>query len=98
MPKITRSVTNKYLDFTLYSEKLYISFFSGIEKPKIEINPKQVDGTIISKQRVILFASTLILVMLFFSAAVLLYRIGKIQHKYTLALQVSTIWCFFNKY
>ncbi|KAI4458876.1 hypothetical protein MML48_6g00017146 [Holotrichia oblita] len=60
-----------------------------VDKPMLEISNKSEDPRIsyLSKQKLLLFASTLLLVLLFLSAAVLLYRIGKIQHKYTLALQ-----------
>ncbi|GJQ83184.1 hypothetical protein Trydic_g18211 [Trypoxylus dichotomus] len=62
-----------------------------VDKPILEITSSKLaeDPRIpyFSKQKLLLFASTLLLVLLFLSAAVLLYRIGKIQHKYTLALQ-----------
>ncbi|XP_074033605.1 uncharacterized protein isoform X2 [Leptinotarsa decemlineata] len=53
---------------------------------------KTIKGTFtefrkLPRQSLILFATTLLLVLLFFSAGVLLYRIGKIQNKYSLALQ-----------
>lgn len=38
-------------------------------------------------QTIVLYASTLLLLLLFFSAGVLLYRIGQVQQKYILALQ-----------
>ncbi|KAK9695350.1 GRAM domain [Popillia japonica] len=59
-----------------------------VDKPTFDLSSKSDDPRIsyLSKQKLLLFASTLLLVLLFLSAAVLLYRIGKIQHKYTLAL------------
>ncbi|KAG5892812.1 Protein Aster-B [Gonioctena quinquepunctata] len=53
---------------------------------------KTIKGTFsefrkLPRQSLILCATTLLLVLLFFSAGVLLYRIGKIQNKYSLALQ-----------
>ncbi|XP_049820554.1 uncharacterized protein LOC109605487 isoform X3 [Aethina tumida] len=41
------------------------------------------------RQSLILFATTLLLILLFLSAGVLLYRISKIQNRYSLALQDS---------
>lgn len=43
----------------------------------------------VPKHNLFLIVTTLILIFLFLSAAILLYRIGKVQHKYTFALQVS---------
>ncbi|KRT81636.1 hypothetical protein AMK59_6039 [Oryctes borbonicus] len=62
-----------------------------VDKPMLEITSSKLTDdpriSYFSKQKLLLFASTLLLVLLFLSAAVLLYRIGKIQHKYALALQ-----------
>lgn len=43
------------------------------------------------RQSLILFATTLLLILLFLSAAVLLYRISKIQNRFSLALQDSIV-------
>lgn len=61
-----------------------------VDKPMLELTGKLSEDQrlpYLSRQKLLLFASTFLLVLLFFSAAVLLYRIGRIQHKYTLALQ-----------
>ncbi|XP_071055305.1 GRAM domain-containing protein 2A-like isoform X2 [Onthophagus taurus] len=62
-----------------------------VDNPSMLINKKLSEEagitTYFSKQRLLIFASTLILVLLFFSAAILLYRIGRIQQRYSLALQ-----------
>lgn len=44
----------------------------------------------VPKHNLFLIITTLILIFLFLSAAILLYRIGKVQHKYTFAFQVCT--------
>uniref|UniRef100_V5GJ95 GRAM domain-containing protein 1B n=1 Tax=Anoplophora glabripennis TaxID=217634 RepID=V5GJ95_ANOGL len=43
------------------------------------------------RQSLILFATTLLLILLFLSAAVLLYRISKIQNRYSLVLQDNVV-------
>lgn len=43
------------------------------------------------RQSLILFATTLLLILLFLSAAVLLYRISKIQNKYSFNLQDTMV-------
>lgn len=42
----------------------------------------------VPKHNLFLIVTTLILIFLFLSATILLYRIGKVQNKYTFALQV----------
>lgn len=43
------------------------------------------------RQSLILYATTLLLILLFFSAGVLLYRISRIQSRYSLILQDNMI-------
>lgn len=80
----------------------FLFYFSG----DLSVCGKSVKDKLadVPKHNLLLFVTTLLLIFLFLSAAVLLYRIVKVQNKYTMALQVifrfyllldcSTCFCF----
>lgn len=75
----------------------FISIITGELKPEMNRTFKERYWKFMTvpKHNLLLFATTFLLVVLFLSAAVLLYRISVVQHKYTLALQVHCLSCIY---
>lgn len=67
---------------------------------KINLKPRGTEndkGTPLHKYNVFLLVSTLLLLLLFTSAGILLYRISRIQSRYSLGYQVFIIQVIFVK-
>ncbi|KAJ8911617.1 hypothetical protein NQ315_017127, partial [Exocentrus adspersus] len=78
----------------LPSQSEGVSLMEGKGYSKSVMNPiKQAISEFrkLPRQSLILFATTLLLILLFLSAAVLLYRISKIQNRYSLAVHDSIV-------
>lgn len=77
-------------------QSIKIFFFTGRSETKGD-SESFLFKTIVMKlaaaprHSLLLYATTFLLVLLFLSAAILLYRIGKVQDKYSLVLQVSQL-------